>query len=214
MMSDAADEVIEEAYVEKNPAFIEFVEGQLPADAGVIVMNVSTDAGISHYLKTGIPLTQKRITIDGDITAKPCNIFAPIGTPFSDILSFAQCDTSRLKKLIAGGPMMGACAFDPDTPLSKTNNAVLLFSDAPRYAESPCIRCGRCIRACSLNLMPTELEHAYDTRNAELLKKLKVNLCMNCGACSFVCPARRSLAEKNQLAKDFLRQQEAAKNGK
>ena len=62
--------------------------------------------------------------------------------------------------------------------------------------------------------MPTELEHAYDARDAEALRKLKVNLCMNCGACSFVCPARRNLAEKNQLAKDFLRQQDAAKKGK
>ena len=109
---------------------------------------------------------------------------------------------------------MGMCAFDPDTPLGKTNNAVLLFSEAPKYEPTACIRCGRCVRACSMNLMPTELEHAYDTRNTELLKKLRVDLCMNCGACSFICPARRNLAEKNQLAKDWLRKLAAAEKGK
>jgi len=60
-----------------------------------------------------------------------------------------------------------------------------------------------------MNLMPTELEHAYDARDAAALKKYKIGLCMNCGSCSYVCPAKRSLAEKNQLAKDFLRNEEA-----
>lgn len=180
------------------------MEGQLPADAGVIVMNVSTAAGISHYLKTGMPLTQKRITVDGDITAKPCNVFAPIGTPFSDILSFAQCDTSRLKKLIAGGPMMGACAFDPDTPVVKGTNAILAFEKYSEPVVTNCIRCGRCIKACPFKLMPTELEKAYLRRDIASLKTLKVTLCMNCGCCTYVCPAGRKLAETNQLAKALI----------
>ena len=64
-----------------------------------------------------------------------------------------------------------------------------------------------------MNLLPTELEHAFDARDAKELEKLKVNLCANCGACSYVCPAKRNLAEKNQLAKAFLREQ-ANKKGK
>ena len=180
------------------------MEGQLPADAGVIVMNVSTAAEISHYLKTGMPLTQKRITVDGDITAKPCNVFAPIGTPFSDILSFAQCDTSRLKKLIAGGSMMGACAFNPDTPVVKGTNAILAFEKYSEPVVTNCIRCGRCIKACPFRLMPTELEKAYLRRDIASLKTLKVTLCMNCGCCTYVCPAGRKLAETNQLAKALI----------
>lgn len=71
--------------------------------------------------------------------------------------------------------------------------------------QTNCIKCGRCISACPLNLMPTELEKAYDRRDKEALMKLKVGLCMNCGSCSYVCPAKRDLAEKNQLAKAFIR---------
>ncbi len=188
-------------------------EGMLPSDVGCVVMNVSTAAFLYNYTRTGMPLVKRRITVDGNIVNSPCNFFVPVGTLLHSVVGFASL-RKQPDKIIMGGPMMGNCAFDPDTPLAKTTNAVLLFSEAPKYEESPCIRCGRCIRACSLNLMPTELEHAYDTRNAELLRKLRVNLCMNCGACSFVCPARRSLAEKNQLAKDFLRQHDAAQKGK
>ena len=183
-------------------------EGGLPSDVGCVVINVSTAGFIHSYIRTGMPLIKRRITVDGNIVNAPTNFMVSVGTLLHDVVAGASLYKDP-DKIILGGPMMGACAFDPDTPLSKTNNAVLLFSDTPIYKESPCIRCGRCVRACPMNLMPTELEHAYDARDAAALKKYKVGLCMNCGSCSYVCPAKRSLAEKNQLAKDFLRNEEA-----
>lgn len=185
-------------------------EGKLPSDCGVVMMNVSTAGFINSYIKTGMPLVTRRITVDGNIVNSPGNFFVPVGTLLHSVVGFASL-RKQPDKIVLGGPMMGSCAFDPDTPLAKTNNAVLMFSESPVYKESPCIRCARCVRACPMNLMPTELEHAYLAKDAEALKKLKVNLCMNCGACSFVCPAKRSLAEKNQLAKDFLRASESGK---
>ena len=109
--------------------------------------------------------------------------------------------------------MMGMCLYELDTPVTKTTNAILAFGEKAdkkkgiedRCAQTNCIKCGRCISACPLNLMPTELEKAYDRRDKETLMKLKVGLCMNCGSCSYVCPAKRDLAEKNQLAKAFIR---------
>lgn len=185
-------------------------EGMLPADVGCVVLNVSTAGLIYDYCKTGMPMVKRRITVDGNIVNSPANLFVPVGTLLQTIVNQASLQ-KQPDKIVLGGPMMGGCAFDPDTPLGKTNNAVLLFSGAMEYTPSPCIRCGSCVRACPLNLMPTEFEHAYDTKDEETLRRLKINLCMNCGACSFVCPARRNLAEKNQLAKDFLRQREAAR---
>lgn len=185
-------------------------EGNLPSDHGIIVMNVSTVAFINRYIKTGVPLISRRLTIDGDAVNKPCNVKALIGTSVKDLLEFAETDFDKAQKIIAGGPMMGMCLYDADTPLSKTNNAFLAFKEKT-YAkksllykgQTNCIRCGRCIGACPLGLMPTELEKAYDRRDKDALNKMKINLCMNCGSCSFVCPARRNLAEKNQLAKGF-----------
>ncbi len=182
-------------------------EGKLPSDIGCMVMNVSTAGFIHSYIRTGMPLVKRRITVDGNIVNYPTNVFVSVGTTISELL----LDTGTRKnpdRIIMGGPMMGGCAFTPDTPIAKTNNAVLLFADSPVHKSTNCIRCGRCIRACPVNLMPTELEHAYDARDAKRLEKLKINLCMNCGACSFVCPAKRSLSEKNQLAKDFVRAQQ------
>lgn len=179
--------------------------GQLPMSAGCLVMNCSTVAFLYDYINTGIPLIKRRITVDGPIVNKPMNLIVPIGTPVKDILTAANV-CKQPDRVIIGGPMMGSSIYDENTPILKTNNAVLLFADTKKSAETACIRCGRCVRACSMGLMPTELEHAYDARDAALLEKLNVNLCMNCGACSFICPAKRNLSEKNQLAKLFLRE--------
>ena len=186
-------------------------EGDLPSSVGCIVMNCSTAAFISDYLKTGIPLIKRRVTVDGSIVNKPRNYFIPIGTRVSEILSAADIRVQPDRGLL-GGPMMGTSFYDIDTPISKTTNAVLLFSDTKERMQTACIKCGRCVRACSMGLMPTELEHAYDARDAELLKKLHINLCMDCGACSYVCPAKRNIAEKNQLAKAFVREKAAEKH--
>ena len=188
-------------------------EGKLPSDVGCMVMNVSTAGFLYSYMKTGVPLVQRRITVDGDIVNAPANFFVPVGTMLHSVMGFADV-RQQPDRIVLGGPMMGMCAFDPDTPLGKTNNAVLLFGSTKPRKTTACIRCGRCVRACAVNLQPTELESAYDARDAAALDRLKVNLCMNCGACSFVCPAKRPLAEKNQLAKDFLRQEKTKQQGK
>lgn len=186
-------------------------EGEFPADKGVIVMNVSTAGFIDCYLKTGMPLVKRRLTVDGTAVRTPCNIRTVIGTPLKNILEYADCKTDIIWKLLIGGPMMGICTYSADYPLIKTTNALLAFSEPIRdkkYIENnrqtACIRCGRCINACPMGLMPTELEKAYDRKDRERLTKLKVNLCMNCGACSYVCPARRDLAAKHQLAKALV----------
>ncbi len=185
-------------------------EGHLPSDHGIIVMNVSTVGFINEYVKTGMPFITRRLTIDGDAIHTPCNVRAPIGTTVSELIKFTDTNPDGIHKLISGGPMMGMCIYDFETPLCKTNNAFLGFkkpADKKKFTEenrqTNCIRCGRCISACPLGLMPTELEKAYDRQDRDTLNKLKINLCMNCGSCSFVCPAKRNLAEKNQLAKGF-----------
>lgn len=178
-------------------------EGQLPADQGVIVMNVSSVAFVSRYLKTGMPLVERMLTVDGDVIGNPCNVVVPMGTPVRDVLAFAQCDLGRAKKLLYGGPMMGICIPDVADPILKANNAILAFEKILDTKPSACIHCGRCLEACPLRLMPTEIAKAFRQKDSEALGAHKVTLCMNCGCCTYACPAKRPVAETNQLAKSF-----------
>lgn len=177
------------------------MEGELPSDQKVIVLNVSTIAFLYKYTQTGIPLIRRRITVEGDAVKNPQNVIAPIGTSIRDLLIFAETELDSLKQVIVGGPMMGSCILSIDTPITKTSNSILAVKNYTKSEESSCIRCGRCIKACPLNLMPTELEKAYKTKNIQALIDLKIMLCMNCGCCTYVCPANRKLAEVNQIAK-------------
>lgn len=178
-------------------------EGELPANQGVMVMNVSTVASIYRYTQNGIPLVERRITIDGNaVTKNAGNYFVPIGTRVSELLTY--CGAEDAKKVLYGGPMMGICLYDTDQPVVKNNNAILAFKEGRLPETTACIRCGRCVRTCPLNLMPVLIENAYNAGDVEELKRLKVTLCMNCGCCSYACPAHRPLAEINQLAKALI----------
>ncbi|WP_044973635.1 electron transport complex subunit RsxC [Ruminococcus sp. HUN007] len=180
-------------------------EGEIPADQKVIVMNVSTVAFLYRYCCTGIPLISRRITVEGTAVKNPLNIFAPVGTMVKELLEFTGTDINDVRKLVAGGPMMGSCLMTADTPVVKTSNSFIADREYTEPVTTSCIRCGRCVRACSMNLMPLMIEKAFINRNTSELKRLRAGLCMNCGACTYVCPANRRLAETNQLAKELIR---------
>ncbi len=179
-------------------------EGELPMSVGCLVMNSSTVSFLANYVATGIPLIRRRITIDGNIVNKPLNIYVPLGTTLSDIMKYANL-RHQPDRVLFGGPMMGNTVYDLDTPIAKTTGSVLFFNNSPSFKASACIRCGRCINVCSMNLAPVMLERAYDARDSAELKKLHINTCLDCGACTYICPAKRNIAEKNQMAKVFLR---------
>ncbi len=179
-------------------------EGQIPSDIGVIVMNVSTVSFLYRYMQDGMPLIKRRMTIDGNAVAYPKNIRAVIGTSFREILEYCGTDMDSVKKIIAGGPMMGMSIPDADMPVIKTSNALLAFDRYDQKKTSACIRCGRCIKVCPIGLMPAEIEKSFKIKNIDELKELKVMLCMNCGSCTYICPANRKLAETNQLAKMLI----------
>ncbi len=181
-------------------------EGQLPSDQGVIVMNVSTMAFLEEYFRTGMPLVSRSLTIDGDAIDKPCNVTVPVGTSIREVLEYAECRFDDVRRLIGGGPMMGTGLPSFDMPVAKTNNAILAFTKDKPAVTTACIRCGRCVNVCPLNLMPTAMEQAYRRRDKAELEALHMSLCMLCGCCSYVCPANRPLVESHRMAKDFLRQ--------
>ena len=118
-----------------------------------------------------MPLTTKRLTVDGGAVNNPKNVFVPIGTSIRDLLNFCGGIREDCRKILMGGPMMGIAVYDLDAPVIKNNNAILALTkdQVAETKETACIRCGRCIYACPMRLMPRALEMAYDNRNACLL---------------------------------------------
>ncbi len=181
--------------------------GGLPADVGCLVMNIASVSFLASYMRTGMPLTQKRVTIDGSAVKNPQNVIVPIGTPIKDVIDFCGGYRAEPKKLLMGGPMMGIAITSDLLPILKQNNAILAFDqqEAEMYATTACIRCGRCVAACPMNLMPTKLEKAAEKKDVEALKDLDVMTCMECGCCAFSCPAGRRLVQSIRLGKLYVR---------
>ncbi|MBR6546509.1 MAG: 4Fe-4S dicluster domain-containing protein, partial [Clostridia bacterium] len=136
-----------------------------------------------------------------------------IGTAMREVIEFTggfSCDPG---KLLYGGPMMGVSVYSVDSPVLKNTNAIVaLAKDAILPEPSECIRCGKCADACPLSLTPFAIASAVKHKDAEALSELSVGLCMECGCCSYTCPAHRPLVSSNRLGKSILKN--TAKGGK
>ncbi len=181
--------------------------GKLPADVGCIVMNVSSVSTIAKYVKTGMPLVQKRLTVDGSAIVSPKNVFVPVGTYIKDVIAFAGGYKKEPKKIIMGGPMMGYAMPDDEHPIMKYSNAILALDEKEAYPKemSACIRCGRCVQACPMRLMPTKVEAHLKVGDKERLQKDGVLNCMECGCCAYVCPACRPLVQVMRRSKAIVK---------
>ena len=203
-----------EEVIVHNTTRLVIPEGKLPKDIGVLVMNVTSLAFIASYVKTGMPLVEKCVTIDGSAVKEPKNLLIPIGTSIREILEFAGVDTEAIGKVLYGGPMMGIAVYSFDKSVDKRSNALTILSvkDTAAGKETACIHCGRCVDACPAALDPTAFTKALSLGKEDMMARLQecsVNLCMECGCCSYICPANRPLMENNRLAKSALREYKA-----
>ena len=183
--------------------------GQLPADVGCLVMNIASISFLASYMRTGMPLTLKRVTIDGSAVKSPKNVIVPVGTRIRDVIEFCGGYRSEPQKILMGGPMMGVAITTDELPILKQNNAILAFDAAEAALLEPtsCIRCGRCVAACPMCLMPTKLEKAVDKKDVDALQELDIMTCMECGCCAFSCPAGRRLVQAIRLGKSYVKKQ-------
>ena len=180
--------------------------GKLPLDVGCIVMNVTSLAVLGKYLKTGMPLIEKCVTIDGSAVKHPGKVIAPIGATIREAVEALGGYKCEPKKILMGGPMMGMAVPTDQCPVVKNNNGFVCFDekDAVLPEATECINCGRCVATCPLSLMPNRIARAYKIKDVDQLKELDVTTCMECGCCSFVCPAKKDLVGTNKLSKALV----------
>ncbi len=180
--------------------------GGLPADVGAVVLNIDTVVQISKAFRTGMPLIERIVTMSGDCIKNPGNLQVRIGMPFSALIDACGGFTGDVKKLIMGGPMMGIAQFSADVPVIKTTSGLIALSDdGNTYDENtPCIRCGKCIEHCPMNLMPLYLNKFVRAGKLDMAEKYNVMDCIECGICSYLCPGLQSPLNSIRMAKQQI----------
>ena len=184
-------------------------------DVGALLYNVTTMSEIGRYLRTGMPLTKRRLTVMGDAITRPQNLEVFIGTPISEILEYCGCVPGP-RKVVIGGPMMGTTQATLDAPIERAHSGLLAFGVngpvVPR--RSACIKCSRCIDNCPMRLSPIDIHKAYLSRDLKRLDELMADLCVECGTCSYVCPSEQPLVQSTMLARTMLRAEQRRAKGR
>ncbi|MDR2663248.1 MAG: electron transport complex subunit RsxC [Treponema sp.] len=191
----------------------EVPSGGLPMDVHCIVQNVGTLVAIAEAFTLGKPLIDRDLTVSGGACKTPKNIRAPIGAMITDFPpEFMSIDEQNLKKIIFGGPMMGNAVPTAAVPIQKNTSGIILMTKAETLAdaEGTCIRCGRCIRNCSCRLSPVIMNIALESEDLDEAVQAGLADCIECGSCSYVCPARIKLVQRFRVGKQRLRAAKAA----
>ena len=184
---------------------------------GALIINVSTLSKMAEYLNTGMPLVERIVTVDGPAVKKPGNFITPIGTSIRTLLELTETNLEAVGKVVIGGPMNGNATVSVDSPIVKVSNCILAFDEKTATLPEPsaCIRCGRCMEKCPVDIHVAGVESAASIKDEEkraaALIDTGVRQCVDCGCCSYVCPAHRPLLAMNQDAKWWLKQYERSK---
>ncbi len=188
--------------------------GGLPPDIGFVVLNVATAASLARAVLRGKPLTHRIVSVSGSGITEPKNLLVPIGASYKELIRACGGVKPEAVRVIAGGPMMGFTLASPNVPVTKgTSGITILTENEVRKAEeTSCVRCGRCVDVCPMNLVPTKLAIASRMENIDVIARYSITACMECGCCAYVCPASIPLVQLIRHGKVLY--QEAQKSEK
>ncbi len=177
--------------------------GALPISVGAVVQNVSSAFAVYEAVQKNKPLVERVVTVTGKCIAHPCNLRVRMGTPVQNLIEAAGGLPEEAAKVIAGGPMMGRALSHLEVPVVKGMSGILILSEeeAHRVAESPCIRCAKCVSVCPMGLEPYLLSSLLRNGDLEALEQEHVMDCIECGCCHFTCPAHRPLLDSCRSSK-------------
>jgi electron transport complex protein RnfC len=186
-----------EKQIVKSVTGREVPTGGLPIDVRVMVFNVGTMFAVYEAIQKNKPLFERIITVTGKSLSRPSNFRARLGTPVSCLIDAAGGLPEDTGKVVAGGPMMGRALSSLDVPVTKGTSAILVIpeKDAYRKESQNCIRCSKCISVCPMGLEPYLLMALSERNMFDRLTHERIMDCMECGSCSYICPANRPLLD-------------------
>ncbi len=191
----------------------EVPSGGLPMHVGVVVNNVGTAQAIARYFRTGMPLVERVVTVTGSVVRDPSNLLIPLGSSFASAVEACGGFSETPAKVIMGGPMMGLAQYTLDVPVVKGTSGILALSSAEAgyeiLREPVCIRCGRCVQACPMNLIPNYLAIYGHREKWADLERLHINDCIECGCCTYTCPTRNPIVQLIKAGKVELERRKA-----
>lgn len=178
--------------------------GGLPADVGCVVANISTTKAVSDAIQTGMPLIERVVTVTGEKLKNPGNYLVKIGTNTKDLVDYCGGVTDDDVMFKAGGPMMGFVLTDLNVPIMKGSNGIIAV-EPEVSAESPCIKCGRCVDVCPMDLSPLYFAKYADEENWMAMKEINVMDCLECRSCEYICSSKIPLVSKIKAGKNAIR---------
>ena len=179
-------------------------------DLGYLIINVATTVAVYEAIDPGVPLSHRICSVVGDVKQQK-NVYFPLGTSIEDMIAFCGGFEGKPSKIITGGFMMGKTVDTMAASLTKSANGLIVINEHhdEDSTPSPCILCARCVAVCPVDLLPHQLEKNYLKENWKRLEKLYVDSCINCGCCTYICPARRHLAEHIVAGQKALKERQA-----
>ncbi len=178
--------------------------GGLPADVGCVVSNISTTKAISDAIQKGLPLIERVVTVTGEHVKNPGNFIVKIGTNTGDLLNYCDAELGEDITVKAGGPMMGFVLSDVNVPIMKGSNGIIAV-DTDHTVEQPCIKCGRCMDVCPMELSPLYFAKYADEENWQGMKEKNVMDCVECRCCEYICSSKIPLVTKIKAGKAAVR---------
>jgi electron transport complex protein RnfC len=162
------------------------------SEGGVAVIGVAALYSVYEAVVLSKPLLERVVTVTGLAVRAPANLKARLGTRIGELIEECGGFAEPPARLLAGGPMMGWTQCDLDAPVTRELAGLIAMSRAEirPAAETPCIGCGRCLKACPWGLVPVEIYKAVEHRRLAEAAASGLAECTECGCCAYVCPAR------------------------